>query len=104
MESNIFGTEYSIFVTNNLPDDCDGITDYYEKQIKVREKAKLLDHLDENWKKDERSRENMRHELLHAALYECGLVEYAFDEIIVSWLAVQFPKLCKLFGGLECID
>lgn len=45
--------------------------------------------------------EVLRHELVHAFLGECGLdseVDSAFDEeMIADWIAIQAPKLMKLF-------
>jgi len=45
--------------------------------------------------------EVLRHELVHAFFGECGLdseVDSAFDEeMIADWLAIQAPKLMKLF-------
>ena len=44
-----------------------------------------------------------RHEVIHAFLEESGLGKYKGDEIIVDWIAAQFPKLEKAFqqvGGL----
>lgn len=104
MQVNVFGTEYELSTVKDLPCECDGETDFYEKKIRLREKEGLLERSEAEWKKDVRSKENKRHELLHAAFYECGLPEYAYDETIVSWLAVQFPKLCKLFDVLECME
>ena len=38
-----------------------------------------------------------RHEIIHAFLAESGLDRYKDDELIVSWLANQFPKLQVAF-------
>jgi hypothetical protein len=51
----------------------------------------------------------MRHEIIHAFLYESGLHEnfkhdeYGHDETIIDWFAVQFPKILKAFQEAECI-
>lgn len=44
----------------------------------------------------------IRHEVLHAALHESGLTHYANDELLVEWLAVQFPKLAEIFKKAGC--
>lgn len=41
-----------------------------------------------------------RHELIHAFLYECGLndsSDWARNEELIDWLAIQFPKINVLF-------
>ena len=41
-----------------------------------------------------------RHELAHAFLYECGLndsSDWARNEELIDWLAIQFPKIQALF-------
>lgn len=46
-----------------------------------------------------------RHELIHAFLYESGLdacVPWVTEEM-VDWLAIQSPKLFKLFQDTRCI-
>lgn len=42
----------------------------------------------------------LRHEIVHAILYECGLRENSFwakNEECVDWIAIQFPKLLEIF-------
>lgn len=34
----------------------------------------------------------LRHELIHAFLFESGLHDYSSDENIVDWIAAQFEK------------
>jgi len=38
-----------------------------------------------------------RHEIMHAFFEECGLDKYGHDEVIVEWIARQFPKILKVF-------
>jgi len=47
-----------------------------------------------------------RHELVHAFFYESGLdteSDFARDEILVDFLAMQIPKLAKLFEKLNLL-
>ena len=47
----------------------------------------------------------MRHEVIHAFLYESGLSEnsdWAMNEEMVDWFAYQFPKLLEVFRVLGC--
>lgn len=42
----------------------------------------------------------IRHELIHAFIYESGLSnenKWAENEELVDWIAIQFPKLKKCF-------
>ena len=57
-------------------------------------------------------RETLRHEVIHAFLNESGLgwnslpVEHAWakNEEMVDWIAIQFPKICKVFKELGCLE
>ena len=45
----------------------------------------------------------LRHELVHAFLAESGLrsdSEWAEEEEMVDWIAIQFPKMMKVFQEL----
>ena len=42
-----------------------------------------------------------RHEILHAFLYESGLCYLENNEIVVDWIASQYPKLKKTFKKLK---
>ena len=52
----------------------------------------------------------LRHEIIHAFLYESGLHEnwthpqYGHDETYVDWIALQFDKLLKAFKEAGTID
>lgn len=48
----------------------------------------------------------IRHELIHAFLYESGLdycTYWAKDEAIVDWIALQFPKLLQAFKEADAM-
>lgn len=45
------------------------------------------------------------HELIHAYLYECGLVQYSDNEILVHWLDTHFlPIYNKAFDLYEMFE
>ena len=47
-----------------------------------------------------------RHEIIHAFLYESGLShnsEWANNEEMIDWIAIQFSKMLKAFEEIECI-
>lgn len=53
----------------------------------------------------------LRHEVIHAFLYESGLwgnslesANWAMNEEMVDWIALHFPKILKVFRQLECED
>lgn len=106
---NILGTEYSIEIKTKAEDkflkDCDGYCDKTSKKIIVaaEDEDNQLDIYSEYQKKI------TRHEIIHAFLFESGLHEnfehkqWGHDETIVDWIAVQFPKMLKVFQEAECI-
>jgi len=107
---NILGTEYSIFFQNEKDDELldgkgrDECTDYSAHEIIVcnkKDDCELRDY--ENWKKIV-----LRHELMHAFLFESGLDSsslnsygsWAVNEEMVDWFAIQSPKIYKVFAEL----
>ena len=115
MKVKILGTEYerrSVEETNDnlekypLLKDNSGYTDITTKQIYILEYKNTEDtfkDLDVLYKK------TLRHELIHAFLYESGLFnnsngDWAKNEEVVDWIAIQFEKLLGAFIELQCID
>lgn len=94
MQIDILGTEYT-FLTKTKYEDVsleimDGYCKPYEKLIIVEKNEDV----------EFRNRVT-RHEIIHAYLFESGLQELTNNEILVDWLAIQFPKLSKTFNELE---
>jgi hypothetical protein len=77
---------------NGLDGYCDG----YGKIIRVNNDFNLNDQTNicdlEGYK-----RQVGRHEIVHAFFEESGLEEYKHNELLVDWIAKQFPKLTKAF-------
>ena len=48
-------------------------------------------------------RKALRHELVHAFLFESGLHDYSNDETLVDWIAAQMPKLADAMAALGCL-
>ena len=53
----------------------------------------------------------LRHEIIHAFLYESGLDtctsctgNWALNEEMVDWLAIQTPKIFKVFKELNILE
>lgn len=102
---NILGTEY---VARTDDDACmemnaDGLCKFYDKQIVVRSLEKMLGTDDSEDIKRIRMQEVVRHEIIHAFFTESGLDCYSDNEQLVSWIAVQFPKMLKVFRETNSI-
>lgn len=87
-----------------------GFTDYYAKEIYVRDDIEK--ETDESCKnlKDFKNKV-IRHEIVHAFLYESGLCEnshnvsaWAQNEEMVDWFAIQSPKIFELYKKLNVIQ
>lgn len=54
-------------------------------------------------------KENLRHEIIHAFLFESGLGfnlehrESGHEETLIDWLAIQFPKILEVFKEADCL-
>ena len=71
-----------------------GIIDPDEKESNIDDPVALV-------------KEIMRHEIVHAFMYESGLgdswehKDYGHDETLVDWIALQFPKMWLVIADLE---
>lgn len=102
MKINVLGTDYTIVLVTDAVDKrlayIDGFCDDTTKEIYV---DNYEAHQDEPHKKsnlDVQIKKNIRHELVHAFLFESGLAEnspWAQNEELVDWIAIQGPKLWK---------
>lgn len=115
MKVSVLGTKYEIISVEETNDnlekypllkDSSGYTDITTKQIYILKYKNTEDtfiNLDVLYKK------TLRHELVHAFLYESGLFnnsngDWAKNEEVVDWIAIQFEKMLGAFIGLKCID
>jgi hypothetical protein len=98
---NIMGTTYMVSVTsadkNKLLNDCDGYCDRYSKTIVISDS--MYKDFDTDEQRQSYVAKVFRHEVIHAVLAECGLVENSWgnNEEIVDWIAEQFPRLQSIF-------
>lgn len=100
--------EYKSFKEDKKLEEMDGYTDFYLKRIVVEkdfenrmidtEKIKLYQN------------KVLRHEIVHAFLYESGLdvnsnkaYSWAENEEMVDWFAIQSPKLFAIYKKLEIL-
>lgn len=111
MKINILGQDYEVIKQskseNPKLNDAYGYTEPYSKKI-------ILD-ADMESLKDDGSAENLdiwakkvfRHEIIHAFFLESGLhtnSDYATNEELVDWIAIQFPKIAKVFEELDILE
>jgi len=106
MTISILGQDYDFqeIAQKNDPRlaNCDGYTDNSTKVIRVNNDFNENDPASIGdlsvFKK-----KVMRHEIIHAFFVESGLKNYNEDELIVDWIALQFPKLLKTFTQVEAL-
>lgn len=83
-------------------EQCDGYCDHTTKEIVI---AASYERPDSVGDLDEYRKRVIRHELVHAFLFESGLgsESWGHDEEIVDWIAYQFPKMQQAFKELNAI-
>lgn len=106
---NILGVEYDIIV--RAEEDDDNLQDNYSycdmstKQIVVCSMRDLINKEPIVVGDLDVIRDHcIRHEIIHAMLYESGLnttCDFAINEEAVDWIALQFHKLRKIFEEIE---
>lgn len=107
---NILGTEYEIIIDapdEMLHEDADGAMDHSVKRIVV---AKFESDRDSVKDLDVYRKKVLRHEIIHAFLFESGLwnnsgnvTAWGQSEEITDWFAIQSPKIMKVFEELEVL-
>lgn len=102
----ILGTEYGLIRDDDSLKDisADGECRGYSKIIRIRSKKDMLSDDASEYEKEQRYKEVLRHEVIHAFFCESGLDNYSDDEQLVDWIAMQFPKLVAVFQELHCCD
>lgn len=123
MKIKVLGTKYSIEKATSEKDirylcarGLSGVCIFYAKRIVVFDKdnKKEFTFL-KDMSKDERDsflKATIRHELVHAYLFESGLdsssdiseVQWARNEEMIDWIALQSPKLYKTFKKLGLLN
>ena len=101
----ILGTEYAIIYEPFGEKGEDGFCDYTSKEIHIRN-----DNENEVGNFEWLQKKQLRHELIHAFLCESGLEanyehykQYGHEETMVDWIAIQFPKILKVFKELDIL-
>lgn len=110
MVVNILGTKYSVFTSNDSEEPrltgYTGFCDDTVKEICLQDFTALTS--DPHDKKDLKSMSNkvLRHEIVHAFLFESGLTEnsdWAQNEELVDWIAIQGPKIYKAWQEANAV-
>lgn len=106
---NVLGAEWSLQIKTTDEDEflekVDGYCDKTSKKIVIA--AEMKDNELECFA--EYQKKVIRHEIIHAFLFESGLAEnfkheqFGHDETFVDWFAIQFPKIKKVFEEVNCI-
>jgi len=106
---SILGTEYEIDLVKNhndkALDNSDGYCDSSVKQIVVDDMSESVGHVGVKKDLNQYRKKVVRHEVIHAFLYESGLAENSWgeNEEIVDWIAVQFPKMLAAFREVDAL-
>lgn len=102
---NVLGTEYEVVFTDEKNDPLlKGAAGYCDSTIK-----KIAVNVNkEDWQikgEEHYIHATLRHELIHAFLYESGLhVECPWiHEEMIDWVALQFPKMSECFSKEEIL-
>lgn len=107
---NILGTEYTILFDvpdEDMPENSNGCMDQSIQTIKI---AKFESDRDSLKDLDQFKKKVLRHEIVHAFLYESGIWNnsgssdcWGMDETIVDWFAIQSPKIFRAFKEADCL-
>lgn len=107
MKINILGTDYEIVEQtqeeNPKLDDAHGLCEVLSKRI-ILDKDMTKPSKQTLEKLEIYKNKVLRHEIIHALFFESGLhsnSDYADNEELVDWIAIQFPKMKKLFEELN---
>lgn len=109
MKVHICGEEWTVdfadVENDSILKDADGYCDRSARKIVIANKQDDCTLLDfEEYKK-----KVMRHEIVHAYMFECGLgecwrhSEWGQEEQTVDWIANTFPKMLATFKEAGCI-
>lgn len=115
MDISVLGTDYKIEYRNLKDDDkleeMEGYTDLYKKLIVIGKLEQREYFKDEEEEKLQKVKNKiLRHEIIHAFLHESGLdsnsnksYSWADNEEMVDWIAIQSPKIFKIYKDLEIL-
>ncbi len=103
---NVLGGIYKIIVGDRNHDStldrADGYCDYTNKTCVIDSMPQSTGQLADM---DSYKKQVIRHEIVHAFLFESGLgtSSWGGNEEIVDWIAFQFPKLLEAFKEADAL-
>ena len=106
MKVNVLGTEYEISAESIKNDEADGTCDFYSKRITYRDPKEYENDPMTVERPDLYTDKIIRHEIVHAFLFESGLdasTEWARNEEIVDWIALQGEKIFAAWKEVGCL-
>lgn len=98
---NILGSTWTVTPEEMKENNYDGLTDLSTREIRIR-----TDNVNEVGDFEGLVKKQTRHEIIHAFLYESGLSfnsDWAVNEELVDWIAIQFPKIVEVYEKLGCM-
>lgn len=115
MEVDILGTKYSVefvdIASDEKLEEMEAYTDFYYKNIIVGRTEQREYFKNESAVKIKKIQNKiLRHEIIHAFLYESGLdcnsnksYSWAENEEMVDWFAIQSPKIFEVYSKLDIL-
>ncbi len=114
MKANILGIIYNIIFSNDSENqelkNADGYTDFYYKEIVLSDLKEWKDESNQDRDYTVYRKQIIRHEIIHAFLYESGLAfnssesgHWSTNEEMIDWIAIQFPKILQVFKEVDCL-
>lgn len=115
IEVSILGQPYKVYELaqedeGTLEDGVLGTTDWTTHEIMLRGSIREPTGRDSLANLDVVYKETLRHEITHAFLLESGMTgsdsfegDFAHNELIVDWFAMQAPKLFKAFEEADAL-
>ena len=110
---DVLGVPYSVNITPEADDpkleSMDGYTDSSIKRIVISDVHRRPEDPENVQDQDWFQRNIIRHELIHAFMFEAGLAEnwahrdYGQEETTVDWLAHLFPKMLSAFQQADAL-
>lgn len=107
---NVLGSKYDIYMKTDDEDKKlelnDGYCDTTIKKIVVRKLTKKqAEELDNCENVENYYNQILRHEIVHAFLFESGLhhqsnENWAMNEEMIDWMAIQMPKIMKTYESI----
>lgn len=84
-------------------ENADGYCDWTTKEIVIR--SEFPESVNNLGKLHLYKLKVLKHELIHAFLFESGLAENSWgtNEEIVDWIALQFDKIVNAFDRIEAV-